>query len=112
TGTGANKGMTAFSSSNGSLPASLKKLLTDAADVGAGAASDLIDYLRGKRDLENTTNGFRVRQGVLGDIVNSQPVYVGAPGSNVFRNRTFNGSGAYAAFVTAQAARTPVVYVG
>src|SRR5690606_40192411 len=44
--------------------------------------------------------------------INSQPVYVGAPGANVFRNRSFQGSNSYATFVTQKSGRTPVVYVG
>lgn len=112
TGTGANKGMTAFTSDNKSVTTALKKLLTDAAGVNTNQANDLIEYLRGKRDGENSLNGFRMRQGVLGDIINSQPVYVGAPGANVFRNRSFQGSNSYATFVTQKSGRTPVVYVG
>jgi type IV pilus assembly protein PilY1 len=43
-------------------------------DLGAGANANLIDYLRGDRSLEGTT--YRRRAGRLGDIVNSQPVFV------------------------------------
>ena len=46
---------------------------------------------------------FRKREAVLGDIVNSQPVYVGKPFANYQENN-------YAAFKAA--ARTPMLYVG
>ncbi|NLE62043.1 MAG: pilus assembly protein, partial [Planctomycetes bacterium] len=50
---------------------------------------------------------FRNRRGMLGDIINSQPVYVGKPNANLY-----SGDTTYAAFATAQAGRDPVVYVG
>lgn len=111
-GTGEAKGLALFRANNAALTTELRRLLTDAAGVSASQSNALIEYLRGKRDGENSLNGFRVRQGVLGDIINSQPVYVGAPGANVFRNRSFQGSNSYATFVTQKSGRTPVVYVG
>lgn len=63
-----------------------------------------LQYIRGNRDQESPT-GFRVRGGVLGDIVNSDPFFVGAPNSAL----PFKG---YSAFRSANAAREPMVYVG
>jgi type IV pilus assembly protein PilY1 len=37
-----------------------------------------VDWLRGDQSLEDNEDGFRVRTAVLGDIVNSDPVFVGA----------------------------------
>ena len=71
----------------------------------------VIDYLRGDRSNEGA-GGLRIRRGVLGDIVNSQPVYVGAPNPRLHRGKTFNGASTYPAFVAGKASRTPVVYVG
>jgi type IV pilus assembly protein PilY1 len=74
----------------------------------ANSGAYLVDYLRGVRTYEasNTTNPlFRTRSHVLGDIINSTPVYVGAP---LF---SYADSG-YAAFKAAQDSRTKIVYAG
>lgn len=68
----------------------------------------LVNYLRGDRTYEasNTSSPlFRSRTHVLGDLVNSAPVYVGPP-SFAYTDTD------YTDFKTAQASRTPVVYVG
>jgi len=78
------------------------------------AGANLVNFIRGQRGLEVTTDAFipnnantlyRKRAHVLGDIVGSAPVYVPAPG------RSYADTG-YDAFKTAQASRTPMVYVG
>ena len=73
------------------------------------AGANLVNFLRGQRGLENFTSGvanelYRKRDHVLGDIVNGQPVYVRAP----FASYADTG---YAAFKTANAGRTPMLYV-
>lgn len=82
-------------------------------------SESIVDYLRGDRSKEDasakagdTSGKLRARQGLLGDIVNSQPVYVGKPNDRQYVGSTFTGAASYGAFVTAQAARAPVVYVG
>ncbi len=80
------------------------------ADARAEAPGEnLVKYLRGDRDKEGTdlqiTKPFRKRQYLLGDIVNSEAVYVRRP---MF---SYADSG-YATFKTDQAGRRPVVYVG
>ncbi|MGC4027468.1 MAG: PilC/PilY family type IV pilus protein [Steroidobacteraceae bacterium] len=77
-------------------------------------SQDIVNYLRGERAHEESqTNGtLRTRTGVLGDIVSSTPVYVGTPNARLYATATFTGASAYAAFATANASRTPVVYVG
>lgn len=72
----------------------------------------VVDYLRGDRSQEFPSGALRLREGILGDIVDSQPVYVGAPPSGLFQGASFTGATAYSAFVTAQAGRDPAVYVG
>ena len=72
----------------------------------------VVDYLRGDRSNEIPDGTFRVRQGVLGDIVHSQPVFVGRPNERLYASASFTGADTYGAFVTAQANRTGVVYVG
>ncbi|MEA9748589.1 pilus assembly protein [Xanthomonas campestris pv. raphani] len=72
-----------------------------------------IDYLRGSRVAERANSGtLRTRTGIMGDIVNSQPVYVGAPNSRLYAAATFTGASAYPAFAAVQASRTPTIYVG
>ena len=80
----------------------------------ASESKPVIDYLRGDRSSELPGGTLRERRGVLGDIVNSQPVYVGTPNSQLYKNKVFTGSSTYAAFVAANTAanRTPAVYVG
>ena len=85
-----------------------------AAQKTAIGSQIVVDYLRGKRSDENAQSGgtLRTRTGVLGDIVNSTPIYVGPPNSRLYVNATFTGASAYAAFVTSKSSRTPAVYVG
>ncbi|MBM0107144.1 hypothetical protein JM946_20610 [Steroidobacter sp. S1-65] len=77
-------------------------------------SQDIVDYLRGNRSKEQSqANGtLRTRTGVLGDIVNSTPLFVGAPNPRLYEGATFTGASSYAQFVTRQANRTAVVYVG
>jgi len=77
------------------------------ANQAYGAA--LNNYLRGQRSNEGVGYGFRTRNSVLGDIVNSDPRYVGAPS---FRYPESVAPKSYAAFKTAYSARAPMVYVG
>lgn len=79
-------------------------------DTGAadGQGSKRLDYLRGDRSQESNGLGggiFRQRQTLLGDIINSGPVYVGPPASSQV------GTG-YSTFYSTYQSRTPVVYVG
>ncbi|RLJ63587.1 PilC/PilY family type IV pilus protein [Sulfurisoma sediminicola] len=73
------------------------------------AGAPLVNFLRGQRANEGFQAGsntafFRSRSGVLGDVVNAQPMYVRAP----VRNYSDTG---YLAFKGAQASRAPVVYL-
>ncbi|MCF8167004.1 MAG: hypothetical protein K9J77_00105 [Rhodoferax sp.] len=75
---------------------------------GGAAGEALVNFLRGDRSNEegvttDTSKFFRNRAHVLGDIVSAQPQWVGPP------NKTYTDAG-YAAFKTAQAGRTPVVF--
>lgn len=82
---------------------------------------DRVEYLRGNQSHEgangtftctisgtNTIDNFRVRSSKLGDIVNSNPWYVGAPAAD-YADAIHPG---YSAFRGAKLSRTPVVYVG
>jgi type IV pilus assembly protein PilY1 len=70
------------------------------------SGSDVVKFLRGSNALEVRNGGqFRNRTHRLGDIVDSSPLYIGAPSSN-------NQSASYVAFAAANANRQHVVYVG
>ncbi|EQD66551.1 type 4 fimbrial biogenesis protein PilY1, partial [mine drainage metagenome] len=70
------------------------------------AGQNVLDYLRGDTALEQRNSGtFRNRSHLLGDITDSNPIYVGAP------NGPYSDA-SYLAFVTAQATRTSALYVG
>ena len=82
--------------------------LTAAAQT-AYTGADLVNYIRGDRTNEGTsdltTKYFRARTHVLGDIVNSEAVYVKAPVYDYVDT-------GYSTFKTSNASRTPMVYVG
>ncbi|MFI9650971.1 PilC/PilY family type IV pilus protein [Guyparkeria sp. GHLCS8-2] len=59
----------------------------------------IVDFLRGDTaNAEANGGGYRDRSTALGDIVNSQPVYVGQPDPNLHTSRSFTGVSTYAAF--------------
>ena len=79
-------------------------------DISGKNGFKLVNFLRGQRQYEgyeynSPTKLFRARASVLGDIVDSQPVYVRKPFAS------YQDPG-YDAFVAANASRTPMVYVG
>src|SRR5262249_11501335 len=93
----------------------------------ASASADRVNFLRGDRTNEINSAGtgeFRRRTGVLSDIVDSSPVWVGAPGApytttwldriNAAASLPENTSGAqsYPGYASAALNRTQVVYVG
>ncbi|MCG7372585.1 pilus assembly protein PilY [Pseudomonas luteola] len=79
-----------------------------------------VNYLRGDRTYESPTKApsFRVRKHILGDIINSTPVLVGAPsGSTALMNATVvnsdgSASASYTAYKTKWASRAARIYVG
>jgi type IV pilus assembly protein PilY1 len=76
--------------------------------VLANDGEKLVNYLRGDRTYEASNSSsplFRTRSHLLGDIINSTPVYSGEPPFS------YTDSG-YSAFKTAQASRTEMVFVG
>ncbi|BAP89508.1 putative type 4 fimbrial biogenesis protein PilY1 [Burkholderiales bacterium GJ-E10] len=65
-----------------------------------------LQYLRGSSAQEQRNGGtFRNRSHLLGDIVDSQPLYVGPPAGPYFTS-------SYLSFETTWASRPPVLYVG
>lgn len=79
------------------------ELMTSSSDTLGEAR---LDYLRGDPSNYKMNGGtFRDRTHLLGDIVDSNPLYIGAP------NGSFTDS-AYATFKGTWASREPVIYVG
>lgn len=97
------------------------ELHTDINSAVDNLGVERVAYLRGDRSREQTTDedtgvttgDFRARSSLLGDIVNSDPHYVGTPD---FRYHLLPGTEgeAYATFrnSTAYRNRTPMLYVG
>ncbi len=117
------RGYLQFRASN--LHSSQTSLLTFTGMPTSGAravtAENIVDYLRGSSAREDSqTNGaLRTRLApetgwspLLGDVVNSTPVFVGAPNPSLYSTASFNGASAYGAFAAAQATRLGVLYVG
>lgn len=83
----------------------------------------VVNYLRGNRIYEDSSKTplsdlLRKRDTLLGDIVTSTPVVIGAPKADLYKHvldKTYfdglSGSGDYKAFVTDKLGRTPMVYV-
>lgn len=86
----------------------LNKFLTAGANF-TQLSKDQVDYLLGDNSKVKENN-FRKRTSILGDIVNSQPVYVGSPRIDAFSTRSFPGTDSYAEWASSNQ-RTPVVYV-
>jgi len=93
--------------------------LTALGDTSTNAPE--IAYLRGDRSSEVTNGGtMRNRSGVLGDIVDSSPVWVGYPNSSydgpwsdkLKASATFSEGTTYKQFRSNRATRLNVVYVG
>jgi len=74
-----------------------------------------LEYLRGDRDNEEKNNGtfkFRDRTSILGDIIHSSPVFVGAPKNKFPISILFPNSTKYDNFKALAKNREKVVYVG
>ncbi|MEM9620949.1 MAG: PilC/PilY family type IV pilus protein [Pseudomonadota bacterium] len=74
-----------------------------------------VNYLRGDRSNEDPGGSLRARpatNGLLGDIVNSSPVFVGEPRAINRDQAPYPTSDLYSAFKNSQYSRSPMVYVG
>jgi type IV pilus assembly protein PilY1 len=89
--------------------------LTTAQQTAMGS-SDVVDYIRGNQAREETqANGiFRTRvNGLLGDIVNSNPVFVSRPNPGLYNAAmVFPGASTYQAFASAQSSRSGIIWAG
>ncbi|MGD8415554.1 MAG: PilC/PilY family type IV pilus protein [Pseudomonadales bacterium] len=79
-------------------------------------SEDEVNYIRGERDNESQNGGvLRERpatNGLLGDIVNSSPVFVGTPRAINRDQAPYPTADLYSDFAAAKFSRLPVVYVG
>ena len=81
-------------------------LNTNVSAVNDGLGAARLNYLRGSRADEGTGNRFRVRLHILGDLVDSNPFFVGPP---PFPDSIGTG---YATFRSTYSNRMPLVLVG
>ena len=82
----------AFQDSASNTPPVLSTAELNALGSTAAAQATMVNYLRGDNSQEQKNKGgFRNRDTPLGDIVDSQPVYSGAPNPNEFEGQTFTG---------------------
>lgn len=93
---------------------------------GSGSGQTRLNFLRGDRSNEIQSNGtglYRSRSGVLADIVDSSPLFVGAPNSpyqQTWKDRyqttgdtiVENGGTSYASFESSNQSRLNIVYAG
>lgn len=102
-GSTANPAATEFLWAN--ISAQLKTDLDKVSPTSSGdnRAEQRLNYIRGDRTLEG--NPFRARSSLLGDIINSNVIYSGAP------TKAYTGTG-YAAFRSSFDSRTPAVFAG
>ncbi|MBV5309218.1 PilC/PilY family type IV pilus protein [Chromatium okenii] len=78
---------------------------------------NVLNWLRGNQSKETKDDGitgFRRRTKILGDIVHSDPLYVGKPQDVGYKHLPTGTAGkdTYDAFLTAHTDRTAVIYVG
>jgi type IV pilus assembly protein PilY1 len=79
------------------------ELMTFTSDTNG---QDVLNYLRGSTAQEVHNGGtFRNRSHILGDIVDSNPAYIGPSNENL-------QSASYIAFEASTAARPPILYIG
>lgn len=82
----------------------------NASQQGILGNQDVVDYLRGDQSKEKTNSGsFRNRASILGDIVNSDPLFVGRDDAGYSALPGSEGS-SYVSF--AKTARREMIYVG
>lgn len=83
-------------------------------DPNKNNSEKVVEYLRGKQAKDITEVTFRTREGLMGDVVNSSPVFVGPPKSAEYANTDLKAS--FATFVTrynsTTSPRASMIYVG
>jgi len=98
-------------------PSSLSSAQQTALGANSTVQQAVINYMRGDATNEQRNGGnYRNRTinnaaSPLGDIIDSQPVYVGAPDPNLYYNKSFSGASTYPTFASNQATRNPAIWV-
>ena len=101
--TNAGSSQLAFRWSN--LSAAQQQVVDLNAYNAAATFSDIVNFVRGERINEYPIGNLRLRFSILGDIIHSNPEYVGAPEAGITDS-------SYVSFVNANLSRAPRVYVG
>ena len=83
-------------------------------------STSMVNFLRGNNGFEDRASNvegtvddriYRFRESILGDLVDSTPVYIGAPKAN-FADPGYGPDSTVGSFKTAQANRAGTIYVG
>lgn len=98
---------TLFSSCSALSPAQKTALDTNSAGTNDGLCTDRLNWLRGA-----SVTGMRLRtSSILGDIINSDPVFSQAEDFG-YTGASFTGASSYATYVATKGSRIPMLYVG
>jgi type IV pilus assembly protein PilY1 len=83
-----------------------------AVDTSLGLTADVVNYLRGDKTNEQSAGGtFRNRSSLLGDIINSDPLFVSAESFGYDKLSGAEGTD-YVTYLSGKASKTAVIYVG
>jgi type IV pilus assembly protein PilY1 len=95
------------------LTAAQQAALTASGEADSANAQFRLNWLSGDQSKEQPNGDFRKRTTLLGDIVDSDPVYAGGDDFGYSQlPSTVPGQSTYAAYVTTKQSRTPLVLVG
>jgi len=84
----------------------------DALDTIDSLGADRVDYIRGDQSNEITNGPFRSRTSLLGDIVNSDPWFVGQSDNLGYSVLSEPEGTSYPAYLTSKANKTAMLYFG
>ena len=111
-GTGSRSGAASSAFYWDTMSQDAKKALVGGAGKGEGDGSKLVMYLRGDRTESGKAFREQLQSAVIGHIINSQPVYIGAPVDRGYRylpatfGSTPSGAKSYTAYVAQKVARS------
>ena len=111
-GTGARSGAASSAFYWDTMSQEARKALVGGAGKGEGDGSKLVMYLRGDRTESGKAFREQLQSAVIGHIINSQPVYIGAPVDRGYRylpaafGNTPSGAKSYTAYVAQKVARS------
>ena len=111
-GTGARSGAASSAFYWDTMSQDAKKALVGGAGKGEGDGSKLVMYLRGDRTESGKAFREQLQSAVIGHIINSQPVYIGAPVDRGYRylpatfGSTPSGAKSYTTYVAQKVARS------